>query len=324
MGCNSLSPSTLSLFWASPLRTLKNPHPLYSFLTKKKKKTKKNKKTKTRLLSHVTSFVFHQERQGQTLHSAKVVFVDSWRKKNEEKSQKILQNLGVWIFKRLWILEMLTGLCQLSFWSTRPIVNSPETKVAHFKGPCAEICWSTLLPAWPSPAPAAACLTALMPRVLQVPLSSVLWRLQGGAEGRRWGRNWVGRGPKQRPNQSWFSGTPLSFLPFLLFYLRALGKRWLEKRVAKLKKKNCMKASVYGLVSSLSLGAGAGWLHWLCNWFLSIGKEYKFFMLPVLHSVNYSEKWIPGLVSSPRSPWPQAGYWLRAPASWQRLGQGGW
>lgn len=40
------------------------------------------------LLSHFSSLVFHQERQGQTLHSAEAVFVDIWKKKKREKSQR--------------------------------------------------------------------------------------------------------------------------------------------------------------------------------------------------------------------------------------------
>lgn len=62
------------------------------------------------------------------------------------------------------MLEMLTGPVSAFILTPRSIVHSPETKVAHFKGPGAEqICWLTFLPAGLSPAPMAACLTALMP-----------------------------------------------------------------------------------------------------------------------------------------------------------------
>lgn len=73
------------------------------------------------------------------------------------------------------------------------------------------------------PAPAAACLTALMPEVLRMPLSSVLWRLQGGAEGEGEGEIELGRGLKQRPNQSWFSGPLSHFYHFYCFSFEGSG-----------------------------------------------------------------------------------------------------
>ena len=91
------------------------------------------------------------------------------------------------------MLEMLTGPVSTFILIPRSFVHSPETKVAHSKGPGAEqICWLTFLPAGLSPAPMAACLAALMPQFSE-------WGLQGGAEGEGGGKlSWEedqGRGP---------------------------------------------------------------------------------------------------------------------------------
>ena len=118
-------------------------------------------------------------------------------KKNEEQSQRSFRIL---VFEYLKALNTRNVDRSMSAFIliTRPIVNSPETKVAHFKCPCAEeICWSTLLPAWPSPAPAAACLTASMPEFSECPFPACSGDSRVGLREKVGAEIELGRGPKQ-------------------------------------------------------------------------------------------------------------------------------
>lgn len=77
--------------WSLSSRTLENPHPLYSFFFF----------FKSHLLSHFTSFFFFFIRKGKAklFTQQKKYLLTSGRKKKKSEKSKILQNLGVWIFK---------------------------------------------------------------------------------------------------------------------------------------------------------------------------------------------------------------------------------
>ena len=165
---------------------------------------------------------------------------------------------------------MLTGLCQLSFWSLGHCSLS-RNKRSSLQGSMCRTdlpANSSVCLAFPGPH---GCLTDCFDaRVLRMLLSSVLWGLQGGAEGEGGGKlSWEedqGREPTRVGSQG-----PLSH--FYHFYCFSIWGLWVrgdwKKRVVKLKKKKkkCMKASVYGpSIKSQSWYLGPPWLARLTLW----------------------------------------------------------